>query len=319
MSALRIGRAAALAPAAAGTRAVHASRIACLVLAERQAPLRLGRVAVLLPALSTPCVTRHALVWTIRRRDGTAHAFTTHDRALSFQGLVARACDGFAPSASEARSDGSAGTMDLVGVLNDEIAEADLLSGALDDADIECWQVDWDDRGTTPRLLQKGRIGQVEHSAAGFRLEVRTLAALLNQPVGEVYTAQCRWTLGDARCGVAVTVRSGTVTAVDGLGAFRDDGLSDPDGTFDHGRLSWTTGANAGLAGAVKRWTLADHRLVLHQPAARAVAPGDTFDVAFGCPRTADACANRFANLLNFGGFPHVPGHDALQQRPPAR
>ena len=37
---------------------------------------------------------------------------------------------------------------------------------------------------------------------------------------------------------------------------------------------------------------------------------GDTFEVVVGCDRSFATCRDRFANVENFGGFPHMPGND---------
>lgn len=38
------------------------------------------------------------------------------------------------------------------------------------------------------------------------------------------------------------------------------------------------------------------------------IAVGDTFTLYPGCNGTQDACTNKFNNVVNFGGFPYVPG-----------
>jgi uncharacterized phage protein (TIGR02218 family) len=43
---------------------------------------------------------------------------------------------------------------------------------------------------------------------------------------------------------------------------------------------------------------------------AEAADPGDGFTVTVGCDRTLGQCAGRFGNVLNFRGFPHMPGED---------
>ena len=35
-----------------------------------------------------------------------------------------------------------------------------------------------------------------------------------------------------------------------------------------------------------------------------------TFTVTAGCDKTYPTCRDRFANVVNFGGFPHMPGND---------
>ena len=40
------------------------------------------------------------------------------------------------------------------------------------------------------------------------------------------------------------------------------------------------------------------------------LAPGDTFVVTAGCDKRFETCTSKFANALNFRGFPHLPGND---------
>ena len=38
--------------------------------------------------------------------------------------------------------------------------------------------------------------------------------------------------------------------------------------------------------------------------------PGDTFTVTAGCDKQFATCQAKFANAVNFRGFPHMPGND---------
>lgn len=90
-----------------------------------------------------------------------------------------------------------------------------------------------------------------------------------------------------------------------GLGSFAD-------GWFRHGRLTWTSGANAGLSAEVRahaKMATADV-VELWQRAPFAVEAGDGFEVTAGCDKTFATCKARFANVANFRGFPHMPGND---------
>ena len=42
------------------------------------------------------------------------------------------------------------------------------------------------------------------------------------------------------------------------------------------------------------------------------IAPGDTFTVTAGCDKHFATCQAKFANAVNFRGFPHMPGNDFL-------
>ena len=44
------------------------------------------------------------------------------------------------------------------------------------------------------------------------------------------------------------------------------------------------------------------------------IAAGDTFAVTAGCDKRFATCRDRFANAVNFRGFPHIPGNDFVVQ-----
>ena len=84
------------------------------------------------------------------------------------------------------------------------------------------------------------------------------------------------------------------------------------DGWFTGGKLSFTSGANTGFAVEVKTHRVAlDGVLIeLWQRAAEPLALGDAFTVTAGCDKRFSTCRDRFANAVNFRGFPHIPGND---------
>ncbi len=46
------------------------------------------------------------------------------------------------------------------------------------------------------------------------------------------------------------------------------------------------------------------------------IAPGDAFTVTAGCDKRFATCRDRFANTVNFRGFPHIPGNDFIVSVP---
>jgi uncharacterized phage protein (TIGR02218 family) len=100
---------------------------------------------------------------------------------------------------------------------------------------------------------------------------------------------------------------------MNGTSSFLASGLDAfVDAWFTAGKLTWTGGANAGLAVEVK-----GHRLVadgvsltLWQAMPEPIADGDTFSVTAGCDKRFETCRDRFDNVVNFRGFPHIPGND---------
>jgi uncharacterized phage protein (TIGR02218 family) len=54
----------------------------------------------------------------------------------------------------------------------------------------------------------------------------------------------------------------------------------------------------------------------LWQEMSREVAIGDTFEIMAGCNKLFATCKSKFANGVNFRGFPHIPGNDFVTTYP---
>jgi uncharacterized phage protein (TIGR02218 family) len=268
-------------------------------------------------------VTTLARCWKVFRRDGVVMGFTDHDRDLIVDGVTCRAGTGFTASEATSRFDLSVDGTEISGALADEsLTEADLAAGRYDAADIESWLVDWSEP-SLKLLTARGTLGEVRREGHAFTAELRGGAAQLSQESGRLYTQRCGADLGDARCrfdlGNPAFHGSGTVAAVEGTSGFAATGLDGfADGLLSAGRLSWTSGANSGLAIEIKlHAVVAGHaRLTLWQAMAEPIAVGDTFNVTAGCDKRFATCRDRFANTGNFRGFPHIPGNDFLIATP---
>lgn len=259
--------------------------------------------------------TTLAWCWRVERLDGQLFGFTSCDVDLSIDGLLYEAASGFTPSAMATSADLAVDNMDIQGLLDSAtITEADLMAGRWDGARVEVFEVNYTDLSQGRMLLRTGTIGDVTAGRVSFRAELRSLTQALQQPVGRVYAAQCDAILGDARCGVnavAITV-TGTVTAVASRRGFTDASLAQPADWFGAGLVRFLTGNNAGLNMEVQSFE-AGGVFGLHLPMPYNIAPGDTFEAVPGCrKRRTEDCAAKFSNVVNFRGFPDVPGNDSV-------
>ncbi len=263
--------------------------------------------------------TTLAWCWRITRGDGVVLGFTDHDRTLVFGGTGFEPESGFGASELRAGSDLSVDAQDAEGVLtSDRITEADILDGRWDNAAVEVWRVNWADASQRV-LMRRGAIGQIRRGRASFVAEIRSLAHLLDQTVGRTYQYGCDAALGDGRCKVALGNPAwngaGAVGDLVGERSFTATGLGGfGDGLFAAGALTWTTGANAGRRCEIVRHTLRAGQvmLTLLEPTVRAIAGGDDFTIVAGCDKTAATCQARFANIVNFRGFPCIPGQETV-------
>ena len=261
--------------------------------------------------------TTLARCWLLTRADGVTLGFTDHDRALSVDGVDCLPAAGLEASDSHSELGFAVGGGEVSGALtSDSLSDADLAAGVYDDATVAVWLVDWRDPART-LLLDRGTIGEVRRAGSAFTAEVRGLTSRLDEAHGCQFDRACAADLGDLRCGIdlaaAGLVAVGQVDATDGGSILQSAALAGrADGWCTGGRLRWTSGAHAGTAVEVRlhRQVAGAAEVTLWRPAPTAIAVGDAFEVTAGCDKAFATCRDRFANSVNFRGFPHMPGND---------
>lgn len=261
--------------------------------------------------------------WTVRRRDGLVLGFTDHDRDLVVDGVACRADTGMTARALQQTTGLSVDNSEAFGALSaTAITEGDLMAGRFDGAEVQAYLVNW----VAPQdfLLQfRGSLGEISRVDGSFKAELRGLTELLNRPQGMAYTPGCSAVLGDGRCRFDVTqagyVVEVAVDAVDDGGVFAFGNFASfEERWFEGGRFTVISGAATGLVGVVKidRQEGAQRRIELWQSLRAPIAAGDKVRIHAGCDKSATICRTKFANFLNFRGFPHIPGEDWLASYP---
>ena len=280
--------------------------------------LETGFAAHLASGATTLCTC-----WKLARTDGAVLGFTDHDEAVSFGGLDYLPAHGLESSEVAQKLGPQTDTAEVVGILHsDAISEEDILLGRYDGASVETWRVNW--RDPAQRLLvRRATIGEIAREDGLFRAELRSAQHGLNVPRGRLYQAFCDAELGDARCGVdleasayraeAVVARVRDCNRIEVTGA---EGFAA--GWFGLGRVLWTGGKREGLR----------DRIVSHERVGGADVfgfsvrvgdwseAGDPLTAHAGCDRRFSTCGDKFANRVNFRGFPHIPGSDFVLRVP---
>lgn len=265
--------------------------------------------------------TTLANCWRILRSDGVTLGFTDHDAPLMFDGTT------FEPMLEGGEAAEKLGaqtaTAEVVGVLvSYRIAEDDILLGRYDGALVETWRVNW--RDVSQRLLlRRATIGEITREDGAFRAELRSGQQALNRVSGRLYQKLCDAQVGDTRCGVDLenpAFRAPIeVTAVEDRFRLKVAGLEGFDeGWFGLGRAKWESGRRQGLDDP-----LVGHRRIggadilgFSAPVGDWVEVGDLLTVTAGCDRRLTTCREKFGNVANFRGFPHVPGNDFVLRYP---
>lgn len=245
--------------------------------------------------------------WRVTKRDGTALGFTDHDRALAFDFTSFEPQSGFSQSEAQSSLGLAVDAAEIEGALSSaRLSEDEIDAGLFDGAKVETFRVDWN-APDGAELIRISAIGKIIRRDGALVAELESLVRNLDRPAGRYLRRSCDAELGDARCGVAlagfgaagiVVARAGTGTyVVSGLDAFAD-------GWFCGGKL--TTEGRAHRVTAHRRGTEG----VLVSLEGGDLVPGSPFTITAGCDKAYSTCRDKFANTLNFRGFPHLPGND---------
>ncbi len=87
---------------------------------------------------------------------------------------------------------------------------------------------------------------------------------------------------------------------------------------FNGGVLQFNGGENAGYRVEVKDWVESTGKITLFLAAPFTINVGDDFAIYPGCNKSITECKNKFDNVINYRGEPHVPGQDTLTSYPDA-
>lgn len=319
------GQLAALALAEPPPPPVRASQAALLGLAEVVPHVAASQAALLVLAHGSDCVTAACQLWTIYRRDGKVFRYTSHDQVVKRGPFVYSPCRSLDPSASENASTlGSVGDIELTGIIDDDgISEADLYGGLFDDAYVTVDLFSWGDATVPPRRLAAGWTGELSQGVTGFQMQVLGPGARLGQQaLVQMVTPACRWVFGDARCGVNVESMkvAGTVIASPSRGRLKVALPAEPAGRqWANGRIRFVSGPNAGQVVETKSVNFATGEVVTWVSPGFLSDPGDAVELLPGCDLARDGGCTLYKNVINFGGFPDVPGSDALLESPDAK
>lgn len=288
--------------------------------------------------------TTLAVIWKVKRVDGTILGFTNHDLNIAYDdgsgdGVVTYLADsGFAGSAIAGHDDLTVDNLEATGFLkSDSITEADLRAGLYDDAFIQVRIVNWNDLTMGDVILRTGTLGVVKMKNGAFIAELRGLAYKLTTILGVLHGPVCRAAFGSGLnginvddtylCMVDVTLyrQNGSVSsAPNALTIIPNTGLLQvgsatptapaPTAWFNDGWIKFTSGVLNGFQFEIKVWDGTNIGLYLPMPYAPAAS--DTFQIEPGCNHTTDDCQNKFANIVNFRGENLIPGMDQILLTP---
>lgn len=275
--------------------------------------------AALADHLAAECTTLAYLV-KLTRTDGVVRAYTNHDNDLVVDGVTYKADGAFNPTALVSSSALSSDNLALNGMVSAaDLSADDLAAGRYDQACCDLYLCNWADLTQGVLQLRRGWLGTVKLQGGQYSAMLLGLHDRLQHGFGDFYTATCRYQLGDSGCTVALApyTVTGSVTAATGTTQFTDSANGAPAGWFDGGQIVWLSGALAGLTAEVQQW--AGGQFTLWLPLSAVPAIGDNYRAVAGCDKRLSSCRDKFNNILNFGGFPHLPGVDKILAYPDSK
>lgn len=265
--------------------------------------------------------------------DGSTIAVTDHDRPLTFDlgdgDEIYSPRTGILPSDLSLSAGFDADDIEVTGPLVDAATEAwhvtqeMVLGGRLDDAVAWFFQVNWASLASGPVRLLKGKVFLAEVEGSRFKLTIQSEISRFSQEIGRTITGYCDADFGDARCGYSPIVDAVEVTAVTDARSFT---VTNPnarvDDFFNRGTVQMTSGdLNGTRPVEIFDWTVGGV-VTLWTDLAEPPQVGDTLNIRQGCydpatgqSKTRGACMT-FDNIVNFRGFPDVPGTDQVLRYP---
>jgi len=148
------------------------------------------------------------------------------------------------------------------------------------------------------------------------QISCESLPASLDKPgLRLAWERNCPHSLGDRLCGVDLEQfkTAGTIAGVGGAGIAVPAAGGLPAGYLSGGFIAWEISG-----GETERRGIETHSVItltLIGGTAGLVA-GQPLRLYPGCPRTIQACHDRFGNELNYGGIWHLPGRSPFDGNP---
>lgn len=254
----------------------------------------------------------------ITRGDGAVFAYTSASDGFTLDGVAYDATQGLDVSSLVLTAGLAVDNLNLTTLHDGTVfTTPEVLSGVWRNAEFLISECNWAAPSDGANPLIGGTFGEVVVKRGSVEAELRDLKQYLQQPVGIVTSKTCRARLGDAACGInlASWTHSTTVTAA-GQQTFTASGLAQAADYFGYGLVTFDTGACAGITQQIKTHA-SGGVLTLTLPMLLPVANGDAITVVAGCrKRLEEDCRDKFDNVINFQGEPHLPGIDALTSAP---
>jgi uncharacterized phage protein (TIGR02218 family) len=245
----------------------------------------------------------------VKRTDGVTIGLTELDKDLQIGGVTYNSASGYSPSTYASSSSLSVNYADIEGILEFAgVSREQIRAGLYDFAEVELFVYDYED-DLIVKTIATGNWGESQLMDGSYKAEFRSLSQRMQQSVGNIYTAHCTAELGDKRCKVDVAplIQSGTITSVASRLTIADSNRTEVNDYWKGGVITFLTGNNQYRSFEISA-SNSSGSITLFLPLSFPGQVGDTYIMKPGCDKSIDTCRVRYNNVVNFRGFPHVPG-----------
>lgn len=243
---------------------------------------------------------------------GSTIYLTRFTRDLVMNGHTYLSSGGYDFSSYTSGTGLSSSMVDLEGIVNMAGMTFDALSsGLFDNARCYLFRTTWNNPIEDEEPIVASILGKTTLMDDKYRTEEMSLLDALNQSVGETYSASCPKIFGSttyAGCMKTFTPGTGALTAVTSASVFQDNTRVEAADWYGNGTVQFTSGLNAGLKPLEIKTYALDGTITTFEPFHYLPAIGDTYTLVPGCrKRQTEDCRDKWNNVVNFGGFIHIP------------
>lgn len=253
-------------------------------------------------------------------KTGSPIYLTHHVRDLVMGGHTYLSSSGYDFTGYSSTTSMSPGVIDLQGIAGlAGIGYDEINSGVFDNARAYLFATTWNSPVEDEEPIVASILGKTTLQDSRYTIEEMALIDALNQSVGKTYTAACPKTFGGteyAGCNkslASVTV-TGTLTGVTSRSIVTDSARAEVADYFGAGTIQFTSGPNAGLK-PLEIKSFAAGVIETFEPFYYLPVIGNAYTMVAGCrKRRQEDCYVKFNNVVNFGGFEHIPLGSAYAQ-----
>jgi uncharacterized phage protein (TIGR02218 family) len=249
----------------------------------------------------------------------------TFDLNLPGHVITFKSNGGVEPTDVDTEAGQQSAGLDLESIFTLDITEEDVAAGRWNGAHFEVYTVNYSAVMMGQHVDFSGRLRKISSEGPRFKAEANPLTEVYGSvQLGRVYTHRCdvrrfadlhhenRCKLDPAATafdGDPITV-TGTVTTGGSNEQFTDSSRTEDAGHFENGVVKFTSGALDEVSVEIKSFSAGV--FVLHLPVPEVILGGVTYEAVRGCNRTPQDCSTKFSNIINYRGFPKIPGIEGV-------